>query len=178
MISSLCSDWARSKSVRASASPLCAWCQADWASPSSRLSRRVATHHGDRLRSRRATTGRHDRRPANGACCHFFPDPWDWGQRLTVPEALSSSSRRCFASARQCLQNRRTRQHLPCIGPQRSPPAPIAGNAYGWRSHCRSAPQAMPSTDIRFAAPTPWLQTPVAGLCLISRRQRSRIGHD
>ena len=23
----------------------------------------------------------------------FSPDPWDWGQRLTVPEALSSSPR-------------------------------------------------------------------------------------
>ena len=38
----------------------------------------------------------------------FFPDLLDWGQRLTVPEALSSSPRRCFASARRCLQHETT----------------------------------------------------------------------
>ncbi len=82
----------------------------------------------------------------------FSPGPLGWGQRLTVPGGLSSSPRRCFASARQCLQSHRTRQDPPSIRLQTSPLSPTPGTGHESHWNCHYVHDAFKNKPGRFWA--------------------------
>lgn len=130
------------------------------------------------LWSRRAITGRHDRLPANAACCHFPPDPSGWDLRLPLPVALSSSPRRCSASARQCLQGRRIRQAPLFTRPRRRPLVPTPETARGSNWRCQNAPPVWLSTDNPFSAHRGCPPIPAGGLWACARRPRGGCRSD
>lgn len=125
-----------------------------------------AIKYGLQLRDVMPVGSCHDERQRDATTVHqqmtfaaiFFPDPLGWGQRLTEPMVLSSWPRRCFASAKRCLRDRRTQQAPLSTGPQRRQLSPIAGIEHGSRWRCHTARRAVPSIGSLLSTRTRCLQ--------------------